>query len=288
MSVAKHLSDWKIRNPGVFPEWLKAPAKAWFHLTRHQRALPDFLIIGAPKCGTTSFFSYLAQHPQIIPAMDKEPGYLRSHRFRSIDRYCACFPLKRILRPNRLTGEGTTHYFYDASVAKLLETRLPQAKLFLLLRNPAQRAISHYHHNLQRGREKGAGKEVFERLLQIYEDWSPGQPLPHVAADVAASDYLKYGLYGEFLSPWLPLYQSGRLRLIIFEDFVRNPDEFMCKAFGDLKIEASFKPVFRVFKQRDSTAPENPHLKDTLSHFYAPLQASLEDLLQRPLEWFDK
>lgn len=283
-SLAKRLSDWKTRNPGRFPAKLKPLATTWFRMSRHSRALPNFIIIGAPKCGTTSFFSYLSQHPQILPAMDKEPAYLRSYKFASLDGYRACFPLKSALDEGRITGEGTTTYLYDSEVQQRVVNLLPETQLFVLLRQPAERAISQYYHFKRRGQESRPIEDVFEALLAHYQGWSLGDPLPEVNPAVAGSDYLKYGLYAQFLPLWADQLASGQLTHMYFESFVRDPAPFMQQAFRRLGVDESFQPEFRVFKAGNRSSGDESLLAQ-LTAFYAPFNGAVASLLGEEPNW---
>lgn len=283
-SLAKRLSDWKIRNPGRFPAKLKPLAITWFRMSRHSRALPNFIVIGAPKCGTTSFFSYLSQHPQILPAMDKEPAYLRSNKFASLDGYRACFPLKSALGEGRITGEGTTTYLYDSEVQKRVVNLLPETQLFVLLRNPAERAISQYYHFKRRGQESRSIEDVFEALLAAYQGWTLGDTLPELDPTVAGSDYLKYGLYAQFLPTWANQLASGQLTHIYFESFIRNPNLYVQQAFARLGVDQNFRPEFRVFKA-GHRASRNEALLYRLTAFYAPFNVAVASLLGEEPQW---
>lgn len=284
VSVAKSISDWKVRNPGRFPSALKPAALAWFNVSRSFRALPSFVIIGAPKCGTTSFFSYLSQHPQIIPSMDKEPSYLRSNKFRSIAGYRANFPLRANLPAGGITGEGTTTYLYDEEVCERLSRLLPDTKLFVMLRNPAERALSQYHHFVRRGVETKPILEVFDGLLSAYADWDIDTALPLIDSSIAASDYLKYGIYAKFLPTWSVQINSGQLTHIYFEQFIQNPKQALKEAFDRLRVDADFCPELRVFKEGSHRA-DDATLQQRLVEFYAPFNQLIEPILGEQPGW---
>lgn len=104
---------------------------------------PDFLGIGLFKCGTTSFYSYLIQHPQILPAVTKEIRYFSNNTINDLEYYLSHFP--GISNNNYLTGEVTPRYFTFPNVAQQIKDWFPQIKLILLLRNPIKRAISGFY-----------------------------------------------------------------------------------------------------------------------------------------------
>jgi tetratricopeptide (TPR) repeat protein len=119
------------------------------HWDTQQRRKPDFLGIGLPKCGTTSLYAYLKQHPQFLPAVTKEIRYFMKTNYDDLDLdyYLAHFPA--IFNSDYLTGEVTPGYFTAPGAAQQIKTWFPNIKLILLLRNPIARTISGYYHGNQ-------------------------------------------------------------------------------------------------------------------------------------------
>ena len=140
--------------------------------------LPNFFIIGVPKAGTTSLFHYLDQHPQIYLSPIKEPtffaasdllsGGLREHVVRRMERdrsslqahlngpmserfhdrlvseWADYLQLFRNVQSETATGEASASYFYLPSAARAIRACVPDAKLIVILRHPAERAFSQY------------------------------------------------------------------------------------------------------------------------------------------------
>ena len=129
------------KNPGRVFWWL-------FHrITAPFRALPDFLIVGAQKGGTSSLYAYLAQHPSVLPSFRKEVKFFDCNYFCGHTWYRAHFPLRyKLSRGNRITGEGTPNYLFHPTALQRLALTLIDVKIIILLRNPADRAYSHYQH----------------------------------------------------------------------------------------------------------------------------------------------
>ncbi|RAQ39531.1 deacetylase sulfotransferase, partial [Arthrospira sp. O9.13F] len=112
---------------------------------------PHFIIIGTQKGGTNSLYQYLCQHPQIIPAASKEIHYFTLNYHQPPQWYQSQFP--RLPHPQQLTGEGSPYYLYHPAVPQRLHQYSPQVKLIVLLRNPVDRAISHYYWEVKLGCE---------------------------------------------------------------------------------------------------------------------------------------
>jgi hypothetical protein len=117
---------------------------------RTDRYWPDFIIGGAPKCGTTALFSYLGQHPGVFVSDPKEPHYFASAALQRpvMKGHCATEEYRALFagrKPGQLAGEGSTHYLHHAeAVAPLMAAEIPDVRLVFCLRDPIGRAYSHY------------------------------------------------------------------------------------------------------------------------------------------------
>lgn len=128
------------------------------HLTAGRRVLPDFIIVGVMKGGTSSLYTYLLQHPQVLPAFQKEVHFFDLNYQRGINWYRAHFATHRERSRQRhskrfVTGEASPYYCFHPHAIRRIAEVVPAAKLILLLRNPVERARSHYHHQVRQGRE---------------------------------------------------------------------------------------------------------------------------------------
>ena len=132
----------------------RPPSLAFRLLTASARVRPNFIIIGAMKSGTSSLFSYLCRHPSVAPPLRKETHFfnLAMPAGRSLAWYKAHFPLRAEMRGRRLVGEATPEYLFNSKVPGRIADLRP-IKLIAILRDPVERAISHYHHEVRMGRE---------------------------------------------------------------------------------------------------------------------------------------
>ncbi|HET7626188.1 MAG TPA: sulfotransferase [Verrucomicrobiae bacterium] len=116
---------------------------------------PTFIIVGAQKAGTTSLYHLLYRHPRIKPAKKKELHYFDNNYFRDQSWYESMFPLARLFfgAPSKvakpITGEASPYYLFHPSAVSRMARTLPDAKLIVLLRNPVERAYSHYQHQVR-------------------------------------------------------------------------------------------------------------------------------------------
>ena len=121
------------------------------------RSLPDFIIIGAQKSGTTSLYSYLSQHPQLLPSIRKVVHFFDGGLDASVDTfengeawYRAHFPITKHMKSHRKTFEASPLYIFNPLAPKRIYDLVPKAKIIALLRNPTERSISHYYHEKRR------------------------------------------------------------------------------------------------------------------------------------------
>jgi len=151
---------WLIKNLLLYNS-TKLTHRAYCKLTSPFHTLPNFIIIGAAKCGTSSLYNYLVEHPSIFRCIVKEPNYFSMYYDKGNDWYKSCFPLsltkysiENIKKKKFITGEASTEYYWYPHAAKRARKIIPKAKIIVLLRNPIDRAYSHYNIDANEGLEK--------------------------------------------------------------------------------------------------------------------------------------
>ena len=137
--------------------------------------LPNFMIIGFPKCGTTSLYDYLTQHPQITPPLGKEIDFFDRLYERGVNWYRVRFPGKaynffKHTASNKkiFTGEATPRYVFHPLALQRIKKLIPDSKFIILLRNPIDRAYSHYNMNFQNGYEYRTFEDAIEHEVTSY------------------------------------------------------------------------------------------------------------------------
>ena len=149
----------------LIPERIKGPLKTAVFTYRRMssgvRPLPDFLVIGAARSGTTSLYRYLERHPAIAAASMKEIHYFSIDHWRGVEWYRAHFPTamtRKIVTwrgdARCQTGEATPYYLFHPLAPERIADALPDIRLVILLRNPIDRAFSHYLHEVALGIEE--------------------------------------------------------------------------------------------------------------------------------------
>ena len=131
----------------------------WRRLTWRQRVLPDVIIPGVQKCGTSSLFAWMVQHPEVHGSIPKEVHYFDGGRTSARDDWPLGEPWYRAHFPTRarvgggIAIEATPRYMLHPTAPERIASALPDVRLIVLLRDPVERAISHYFHEKKRGRE---------------------------------------------------------------------------------------------------------------------------------------
>ncbi len=201
-------------------------------LTARVRMLPDFIIIGTQKGGTSSLYDYLAQHPCIAPALESEVHFFDANFHKGINWYRAHFPsllyrdyVRKVQGRQLITGEKSPYYmFYPHAPRRIFET-LPHVKLIVMLRNPVDRAYSHYYHQVRKGRETLSFEEAIaaepERLKgeleKILEDER------YTSYSHVHFSYLSRGIYVDQLKVWMRFFPREQFLILKSEDFFADP-----------------------------------------------------------------
>lgn len=258
------------------------------------RPLPDFLIIGGQRCGTTSVFNYLLDHPLVLPPLVKEPHFFTYQWPRGIGWYRAQFPTK--LRRRAVAGSGpgstfeaTPYYLFHPCAPERAAQVLPGAKLVVLVRDPVQRAYSHYQHSVRMGFESLSFAEALEleptRLAGEEERIRSDSRYPGTKHRVFS--YASRGFYADQIERWLTHFPRESLHVIQSEALFADPGGHYQQLLGFLGLPESKPTDFRVHtKGTSSRAEPIPEgVRRTLEERYAPANSALERLLGRELGW---
>lgn len=266
----------------------------WTLPTSGSRLWPDFLIIGAQRAGTTSLYRYLTQHPAVLPVVlskgahyfdtgfDKGPAWYRSH-----------FPLRvhaELLR-HRLgarvkTGEGSPYYVFHPLAPHRVAQTLPDVKLILLLRDPVERAYSHYQHEVARGYETLSFAEAIEAEEERLEGEAErmiADPTYHSFSHQHHS-YVARGRYLEQIRRWHEIFPPEQLLILIAEEFFADPAAAMATVLEYLDLPPWRFPSFPRYNAR-RYAPMDPSIRRHLTDLFRRPNEELARYLGRSLPW---
>ena len=241
--------------------------------------LPTFFIVGAPKAGTTSLARYLGQHPDVFMSPHKEPHFFTyqgdgwpTWATKTLEEYGALFAGAGSAKE---VGEASTWYLYSPTAAERIQSLLPEARILILLRSPADRAYSSWSFNVQNSWEPILD---FEEALEAEEKRraEPGFWDRH---------YFHAGLYAEQVKRYLERFGRDRVLVHLFEDLRTAPDRVMRSSFEFLQVDPSFDPALGV--QHNQT--EFPRFKELnrflrkSKHVRQVVRMLLPETIRRPL-----
>jgi len=265
---------------------------AYGRATSSARPLPDFLILGAQKAGTTALYAYVREHPAIAGPPWKEVSFFDRHYARGAAWYRGNFPNRLYLRRMQaragatpLVGEASPSYLFHPSAPERVARLVPEARLVALVRNPIDRALSHYHHEVALGRESLSFEDALaaedERMQGELERMRDPRYFSHAWWNYT---YAARGLYAEQLDRWLERFPRERLLILPSEDLLEQPRETYARVLDFLGAPAhelvSYPQIFkREYAQMESRTREE------LRERFAEPNRRLYKLLGRDLGW---
>lgn len=264
------------------------------HATSELRMAPDFVIIGAQRCGTTSLFRYLAAHPVVVPPLfQKGIHFFDMNYGRGLRWYRGQFPIRSIADRRvaatghrAVSGEASPYYLFHPIAPARIARDLPAVRLIVLLRDPVERAISAHRQETARGFET----EPFERALELEETRLAGE-VERIEADpdyVSFSHqhhaYLARGRYAEQLRPLFDLVGQERLLVVESASLFATPQAVWERVLEFLGLPKWNPPVFG--RHNAQTSPPLPdRLRARLEKYFEPHDAELTALLGEVPTW---
>lgn len=268
------------------------------HLPESVRfCLPDFLMIGAQKAGTTTLYTRLCSHPQVLPALWKEVHFYDRAFSRGLRWYSTHFPresrrssLEARCGRKVLTGEATTSYLFDPYVPARVASTLPDTRAIILVRDPVERAIPAYWHNVRMGRETAPLNDALRSDLRRAQDgywadrapgfWADRNPASHYA-------YVARGAYASQVARWIEA--LGRERILVLEsESLRDGHSGTAEVLAFLGLAPN--PAIegspdRNIRRPGYEAPIDSALDVEMRAFFAPDRRELEAMIERELPW---
>lgn len=269
----------------------KSAVRSYAQLSSGRRRLPDFLVIGAKRCGTTSLQNYLLAHWGVAPLFPRVQNIKGVHYFdrnanQPISWYRSFFPLDLPGRRSRICGEASPYYFIHPRAAERAAEAVPRAKIIALLREPAQRALSHYRDEVRNRHEPLSLREAVAA--------EPGRL--DAALDRMRRDehyysfvhehlcYLTWGRYAEHLARWLAVFPPERVLVLRSEDLFERPAELYGDVTRFLNLPSYIPNAFPRYNATPQAAPDDSATA-ALRRYYAPHNSELAKLLPQAAGW---
>jgi hypothetical protein len=250
---------------------------------------PDFMIIGAQKAGTTSLYHVLEQHPDILTSpIKQEVHYFDMNYRRSYAWYRAHFPGKSHLDNERArVMDCSPFYLFHPRVPNRIHQNLPDVKLIALLRNPVDRAFSHYNHACRRGHEtksfKGAVEAEPERLEE--ERKKIIRYPTYNSHNFRKFSYLSRGLYVRQLKRYLQYFRSDQLLILQSERLFEQPEKVVKRVLDELNIRDSDALAYERYNRGEYDRNMDPDMRERLEDFFRPYNEELYECIGRSFDW---
>jgi len=195
-----------------------------------QEKYPNFFIVGAPKAGTTSLYEYLRNVPGIFMSQNKEPNYfnintrMEGEYYRPIKKKSEYLKLFEQVKDEKIIGEASSGYFYDQDTPKLLHQISPNARILISLRDPVERAFSHYLMKFYKGySNRNFNEEITDELSNKVDK-------NNIIVRLEA------GFYNQHIKRYLNFFDKNQIKIIIFEEWLKNPKFVLNEIFRFLSI----------------------------------------------------
>ncbi len=283
---------------GASRDAAKRALRRYAEITSGLRAAPDFIVIGAKRGGTTSLYNYLLEHPSIAPLFPgrqriKGVHYFDSEFARGPRWYRSHFPLevggRHLARPwivPAIVGEASPYYLFHPLAAQRLAREVPGVRLIVTLRDPVERAYSHYKERARHDAEPLGFEEALdaeagrlsgeaERIVR-----EPG----YRSTEHEDHSYVAQGRYLDMLARWFELFPREQFHIVASEDFYADPDRVVNDAWSFLGLP----PTMLRSRKRHNYHPAPdlaPATRGRLEAAFAEHNRELERLLGRSLPW---
>ena len=213
---------------------------------------PNFFIVGAGKAGTTSLYNYLREIPEVYMSPEKEPGYFS--RGASEDflvplildkkKYLKLF---KDVKNEKAIGEASPIYLWDPQSPQLIQEVVPNAQIIIILRDPVERAFSHY---------LMASQTIESRTFHDAIHHTPKTKSYHHLT----KHYLYDGMYSEYVKRYLDTFGHKKIKIIVFEEFIKDTKKIIIEILKFLNVNASV-PDFDQKIHNPYSVPKSTYLK---------------------------
>jgi hypothetical protein len=214
---------------------------------------PNLLIPGAAKSGTTSLYYYLKQHPQVYMSEPKEPRFFEMEYGEGIEFYWNTYFSGWAGQP--VIGEASPRNLYLPYIPQRIKAQLPEAKFIVILRNPIDRAFSHWWMTYSLGVEKLPFEEAIRANLEQLESgftfggqdgekrWQEAIYWGQTRRMARYRWYLDMGYYAQQLERYLALFPRSQIKILFFEDLCQSPQAVMAEVWDFIEVDPDFELV---------------------------------------------
>ncbi len=262
------------------------------------RILPEYLIIGAAKCGTTSLYNYLIQHPAVFPSFKKEVHYFDYYYHKGENWYRSHFPSHHELQKKEvaiaqhcITGESSPYYLAHPLSPERVKALLPNVKMICMFRNPVDRAISSYQNQVRLGIEKIMDFEeaIYQEESRIAGHEERLRKDPNYSSfEYKYFSYKKRGCYADQLENWFAQFPKEQIMIIQSEKFYENPAPYFKEVVNFIGLQPWEPEKYKVFNAGGEYDKMSDALRRKLVEYYQPHNEKLFEMIGKRFDGWDR
>tara|TARA_B100000953_G_scaffold61714_1_gene49117 strand:- start:286 stop:1215 length:930 start_codon:yes stop_codon:yes gene_type:complete len=274
--------------------------KFYRNLTSTIRVLPDFIIIGSGRAGTTALYSYLIQHPSIIPTSTENNNSVADLHFfeymisDKISWYKSHFPTifskmyrRRKSKNSFVTGEFTSTYMYHENVPERIFNLIPKIKLIVILRNPIDKAYSTYNQQLHVNEFTSSFEETIKaefRRINLIKNHAEHQNHNPDFGNYVVPNIIRHGIYFNYLEKWFQIFSKEQIFVVDSNELENFTQQTLNKVFEFLDLPHHEIPNLSKINV-GKYSPMSESTRKSLVEFYGPYNAKLNSLLKTNYDW---
>ena len=253
-------------------------------ITASSRVLPNFIIIGTVRSGSTSLYYNICEHPSVLPAEYDEIGFFDSNYHLGINWYRSMFPLQKNMDNVRsetgisITGEDTPFYFWKKEAAERIHDILPNTKIIAIFRNPIDRAYSNYNLGLRMNSEELTFEDAIEEEIEFLDNHSFLQSVNRKRS------YISKGFYENQIKLWFDIFPRKQIHLLSTEDMHDEPQKTLSDIFKFLEISD-----YKIQNPQNQKAAEYKKMKEDtrrrLLKLYRPYNEKFFQMINHRFNW---
>ena len=286
-----------VKNPQINP-YKFSFGNLYRQITSMFRVLPNFIIIGAGRAGTTALYSYLIQHPDIFSVYTEKNDPVGDLHFfeymisSKIDWYKSHFPthLTKSYHERKssfITGEFTSTYMYHPDVPKRIFNLLPSIKLIVILRNPIDKAYSTYYQQFQFEEYTASFEETINaefRRINLNKNFPILNSDNPDFQNFVTHNIIRHGIYADYLETWLEVFNREQILILNSDDLKKSTKETLHHVFNFLNV--SNCDILNTSQMNVGKYPPiNKSTRKKLIEFYKPHNQRLNKLLGKNFDW---
>lgn len=253
---------------------------------QQERMVPGLVIGGAPKCGTSSLYNWLSEHPEMLGSQPKETFFLMDHDSPLINKtrnyhkdglrgYSAFYPHES--QNLKTPFEATTHYIYQETALQVLSELNPKPHIVFILRKPSQRVLSSFEftRNNLAGFSRKLSFTEYTHILLSGETQKLNEYINRKNSLYVLRQDLTYSTYSIFLEKWKKALGADYIHIFLFEEMVHSPRNVLCAIAHILGIDESFYHHYSFTKKNETYGVKNRELHRVVKSFSTGMPAGV-------------